>query len=215
MQKLLALLLVALMSISMVACGEETTSTENNTNQAMDETTTNEASFDTEEKDKGLTFGDTVQDDYFELTLTRAEFAQELNGDTSSDNFMLPVTEGESVSTSVKASDENIYLSFSFEYKYIGKTEKTMGTYFRPHVTYNGEYYFFKDYYIVRQSNVWEILSNDTTPPFGLTSADNNYKPLDSTVYECRGFISVPKEVAENTDASLILTFLEGAYNIR
>lgn len=90
-----------------------------------------------------------------------------------------------------------------------------MGTYFRPHVTYNGEYYFFKDYYIVRQSNVWEILSNDTTPPFGLTSADNNYKPLDSTVYECRGFISVPKEVAENTDASLILTFLEGAYNIR
>lgn len=125
MQKLLALLLVALMSISMVACGEETTSTENNTNQAMDETTTNEASFDTEEKDKGLTFGDTVQDDYFELTLTRAEFAQELNGDTSSDNFMLPVTEGESVSTSVKASDENIYLSFSFEYKYIGKTEKT------------------------------------------------------------------------------------------
>lgn len=183
------------------------TSTENIAN--------NDTLSDSVENNKGLTIGDTVQNDLFELTLTRVEFAQELNGDTSNDNFMLPVTEGESVSTSIKASEDNVYLSFSFEYKFIGKTDKTIGTYFIPHVTYADEYYFFKDYYIVRHSNVWEILDKDTTPPFGLTSADTNYKPLDDTTYECRGFISVPKEVAENTDNSLILTFLDSAYNIR
>jgi len=213
MKRIIALLLVAVMCLSLAACGGGNEMPTEDT--PIKETTDNDTPTEAVEDDTDLTIGDTVQGDLFELTLTGVEFSEELNGDSTNDNFLLPVTDGENVSTSLKTEDGEIYISFTFEYKFIGKTEQTVGTYFIPFVRYNDEYSFYKSYYTVQKSAVWEILDADTIPPLHLSSFSKTYKPLDATVYECRGFISVPKEVAEKVDNSLTIQLGDGTFTIR
>lgn len=204
MKKTISLLLALVICLSLCACGDNEKKEEPATeNTVIMETTTEAVAEESEE----LSLGDKVADEYFEVSITRAEFCQTLNADPKHEGFMLPLAEADrgSVSTSLSANEGEVYLSYSFEYKYIGKAEQTFGTCFITMVQYNNDYNFFKNYYNVRHSTVWEVLSADNLPPLSLTSASKTYKPLDPTVYEVRGFISLPKEIAENTDAPLLI----------
>lgn len=232
MKKSLVLFFVALMSLSLIACGEETTSAESNQNQPIEETDNNDTSSDSVEDDNVLTIGDTAVGDTtigscFDLTLTRVEFAKEINSDTTNDNFMLPIVDGDSTSESIKASDygdDDIFLSFSFEYKFTGKGDKKYHNHLTPSIVYDEEYYFNKDCVVVVYDDFtekWDVIGQEESNPMasklGISIPTTNYKVLDSTVYEARGIIRVPKELAENTDNSLTLSFImnDGIFTIR
>lgn len=213
MKKTISLLLVLVLCLSLCACGGGNDTPTEDTPQK--ETTGNDTLTEVIEDNAELTIGDTVQNDLFELTLTSFEFTNELNGKSTDDNFFLPVADGESASTTLKPEEGEVYISFTFEYKFIGKTEQTVGTYFIPFIRYNDEYGFYKGYCITQKSSAWELLDADTIPPLGLSSFSKTYKPLDSTVYECRGFIGVPQEVADNVDGSLTIELIGGTFTIR
>lgn len=214
MKKILILFMVFLMTISIVACGDKNTAEEDSQNQSIEES--NE-----------LTIGDTIKSGGFEITLTRAEFTDEINTTPTNADFMFPLAEDDNTSTSIKTSsfgDDQIFLTFALEYKFIGKSNMEYNNHLMPYVTYNKDYVFFENCVVARYNafmETWDILGQNKYNPMadvlGNYIPTTEYEALDSTTYEARGIIRVPKELAENTDNPLILSFSpnETQFNIR
>lgn len=210
MKKFIALVLAALMTISMVACGAES----NQTQQSIEETNNSDTLTESVEEDEVFTVGDTIQSWDFEVTLTRAEFTNRIQSSTDKDNFMMPLAEDDSTSNFVSTDDENVYLFFSFEYKFNGSSNREYNNHLSPVVEYNGEYLFNEDCVVVTYDDFteeWCLLGSDGQYPFvnvlGSYYPSVEYKALDSTIYEARGVILLPKEVADNTENPLTLSF--------
>ena len=189
----------------------------------------------TQEEPSELKVGDTITNDRFEFTLTSVDFTDKLNIDCYSEDFMLPYEEENEKGPSF-AEEGYIWLIFSFTYKFIGRERfedgfRTLGA---PCVTYGDSYIFDGNEYYTRddgkygiyakESNdvLWNILSNSKNIVLyrilGYEKNSNGaingdpyiseiYEPLDKSIYECRGFISVPLEVYENTDEPLSISF--------
>jgi len=183
---------------------------------------------------KDLKVGDTITNDNFEFTLTSVEFANELytfsneDNTTYDDNFMLPLLETETNpgGLKIRAKDGNILLAFTFAYKFIGKSafSDTFRDVGAPCVYYGDGYMFNgndtsapSEYAIFVKTDDnrdgWYILSDsrvlDVQGATKLLAINPNYKPLDNTTYTCKGYITVPIEVYENTNEPLALYFQE------
>lgn len=180
MKKLLALMLSAVVMVSLTACGNESNNSDN-------DSTTNE-----------LSVGDTLNSDIIEFTLTRVEFADQLKyasfstGTPPDPEYMLPTDEPQSNSTFV-ADDGYTMLSYSYTLKYTGKEEIEVDTAMGITASYDDGYTFevWSDAYM------WsDYISTD---------GDTKLKPLDPQG-EGRGCMKVPDEVADNTDKPLKIT---------
>ena len=238
MKKLLALILAAALALSLVACGGGGGAGDTNTpSGGEDSTPTKEPS-----EAQGLKIGDTYTGNKFEITLTNVEFADKLNTDCDSENFMFPYEDGKGA---IWAEDGNILLIFSFTYHFIGKEEfedafRSLGA---PCVTYGDGYVFgdatrhgdtkFGVFAKESEEQYWHILTHSLNMTLhrilgfeetsngsirvdltteegrlrGQPYTNDTYQPLDKLTYECRGFISVPLEVYENTDEPLSISF--------
>ncbi len=262
MKKLLALMLAAALALSLAACGGDSGAGDTNTPSTPsggngDTTSTDtpsvggDSTSEETSKPQSLKVGDTYTSDKFEITLTNVEFADKLNTDCTSENFMFPYEDGKGA---IWAEDGNILLIFSFTYHFIGKEEfedvfRTLGV---PCVSY-GDGYVFGDsrtgdtnlgiFAKEAEEPYWHILTHsvnmtlhrilgfeedkngsikvDLTTEVGRLRGqpyiNDTYQPLDKSTYECRGFISVPLEVYENTDEPLSISFniLGGDFTIR
>lgn len=224
--------MVAMMTISMVACGEETTSAETNEPIAEEETTsteTNEPISEIDGENPVYHIGDvtTSKSGRFETTLTDVQFVERLDFDRDSQTFCMQADENDDTLV-LKAQNDNIFLTFTLTYKFVGKEDYDLGRNLMcyPTVSYGDGYSFTADHmtFVNYEGLVgWHFLHTDASDGkresvgFGQVGfVDNTYKPLDSTVYEVRGFIAVPKEVMENTEEPLSITFdIGGTYTIR
>ena len=261
MKKLLALMLTAALALSLAACGGDSGAGDTNTPSTPsggngDTTSTDtpsvggDSTSEETSKPQSLKVGDTYTGNKFEITLTNVEFADKLNTDCTSENFMFPYEDGKGA---IWAEDGNILLIFSFTYHFIGKEEfedsfRILGI---PCVSY-GDGYVFGDsrhgdtklgiFAKEAEDPSWHILTHslnmtlhrilgfedsnghikvDLTTEEGRLRGkpyiNDTYQPLDKSTYECRGFISVPLEVYENTDEPLSISFnmFGGDFTIR
>ena len=242
MKKLLALILAAALALSLVACGGDSGAGDTNTPSTGNGDTTSadtpsgsgeDSTPDETSEPQGLKVGDTTKTNSFEFTLTSVDFANELNTDTNNENFMLPLAEGENNSGNfhIKAPDGNILLTFTFTYNYIGK-DGTNDPFYQlatPCISYGDGYTFDgsknTEFVVIGRKDTedayWICLSHiyglDVYKIAGLLMSGWEYKPLDKTIYEGRGYISVPLEVYENTDEPLSISFnrFDGDFIIR
>lgn len=254
MKKLLVLMLAAALALSLVACGGGGGTGDTNTPSGGNGDTTGtdtpsgggDSTSEETSKPQSLKVGDTYTGGRFEITLTNVEFADKLNTDCTSENFMFPYEDGKGA---IWAEDGNILLIFSFTYHFIGKKEFDNSFLYIgiPCVSY-GDGYEFGD---SRHGDTkWGIFAKEAEDPYwhilnhslnitlhrilGFSEGSNGhiisydrlrgepyikdtYQPFDKSTYECRGFISVPLEVYENTDEPLSIKFqmLGGDFTIR
>ena len=229
MKRLIALLLAAALALSLAACG----SSENNNSGSSEknETGNNIDSSSSNQENQMLSIGDTFSNEDFEFTLTDVEFANELytfanDANTEcDDNFMLPLTDGETNpgGLKIKANEDKILLTFTFNYKFIGKSAISdnfddMGA---PCVFYGDGYIFDgndtsspTEYPIFVKKDTgadWYILNHvdglNVQGATNLLGISPDYEPFDNTIYECRGYITLPLEVYENKNESLEISF--------
>lgn len=180
MKKFISMLLVGIMCISLCACGgndTETTNTETNSDEATE-----------------LEIGDTYTSDSVEFTLERFEMAQMLSN-TMDDTFLLPddITEFASAERHPYfAEDGNVMVSYSHTINNVGK-EEIDTVLWTIELDYNGGYTYES-----------ETLDNDaflSDDEWKATTAGRTIAPLATK--ESRGFLEVPLEVSENTEAPL------------
>lgn len=102
-----------------------------------------------------------------------------------------------------EADDGRILVAFAFEVKSISKTALPIDTILeRIDIDYNNGYIFEQSELCAGIGGSWENTYYAT---------DAKIEPLDSTVYEFRGYADVPEEVMNNTDSSLNLNvYLNG-----
>jgi len=161
--------------------------------------------------------GDTTvsEDENFEMTLTRAEIVDAVCLDKSREDLLLPIGQEEASKApelALSKSLGHIVLSYYFDFRHVGKQESfdfanLLGA---PTVTYDNEYEFSQKYFsvIANKSNYnWLVLSSDVYKN-GLESmpglknmiwvpSNYVYEPLSKNVYEVRGVIILPEEVAD------------------
>ena len=202
MKNPLALMLAAALALYLVDCGGGGGAGDNNTTPSGGEDSTPE--------NEAFHLGDTVTTDDIELTLTGFEYGEWLScslaiDDVQNDNFLLPPADGRDLTYTLKqeATEGHILITFSFEVKSFSKTTLDISDIFeRFDVDYN-------DGYLFENSGLFVDLANKWRPVNGLLDAE--IEPLDSTVYEFRGYLEVPEEVVSNTDSSLNLNvYLDG-----
>ena len=227
MKKKFLLILTVSMGLMVSACSPQTA-------QTAEEVIETEEIEKNETSDKtALQLNEPVNYEDWEFTLTNVEFADELYtepGDESpDDNFLLPVTDNESNygTEEIKADDEHILLTYTFTYKYTGKTvledNQTTGA---PYVYFGNDYMFSgvaqdgiksSEYMAViklQEPLIWNLLSfaNDdiaTIYNFNIQKKkpDYVYEPFDETIHEVRGYIKLPIEVYDNIDEALSICF--------
>ena len=128
MKRWMALLLAAVLCFSLAAC--EGSKNSDADSSKKNETDNNIDSGSSNQENQILSIGDTFSNEDFELTLTDVEFANELytfanEANTEcDDNFMLPLTDGKTNpgGLKIKANEDKILLTFTFNYKFIGKS---------------------------------------------------------------------------------------------
>lgn len=208
MKKAITILLAATLMLSLAACGGGNDSNNKPISGDSDTPTTQDDT--AEPKAQELTIGETTVDDTFEFTLTRFDTGTVLCNTMNSD-FLLPgdypITfegaDGKTYDNPNVAHDGKIFLSVSFNIKFIGKQELNSTPGEGLSIDYNDEYTFDINRVYMNTGNSWEITvlksENSTSTYF------QSFKPLDSTVYECRGYFEVPMEVIENTEAPIKL----------
>lgn len=186
-KKMLSLLLVAVLTCSVCACGSKAQGQEENSNTKAEENSTTE-----------VKLGDTVKTDIIEFSLTRVEFADKLKYATFSSltkpdkEYLLP-TELEQSNPVFVAKDGETFLSYSFSLKYLGKEELEVPTDMNIIANYNNGYKF-ETY---SQAYMW----SDYVQIQEMTKL----KPLDPEG-EGRGCMKVPFEVRDNEENSLSIT---------
>ena len=189
MKKTLALLLVFVMLIAFISCG----STEKDQSTSSSDTTVESDTSDEspEEEEILYTIGDTVKTNVAEVSVKNVSISDGY-GDT-------------------KADSDYKFVVITFSFKNIGK--KTIGwlslsgihpstsatTYLReaPYVDYNDGYCFFLDDVVINGRSIDEGC-------FGSNKRIDEVGPLSEAV-ECTTAIYVPKEVADNTSAPLLI----------
>ena len=220
MKKLFALILASALALSLAACGGgagDSTSTSKPSGGGEDSTPENEVFY----------LGDTVTTDDIEITLIRVESGDTLYNNVATDNvrdeyYLRPTSlltneeleahkrQEEYIQkhygvtpTSYEADDGRILVAFAFEVKSISKTALAIDTILeRIDIDYN-------DGYIFEQSKLCAGIGGSWEDAYYAT--DEKIEPLDSTVYEFRGYADVPEEVMNNTDNSLNLNvYLNG-----
>lgn len=235
MKKLLALMLAAALALSLVACGGGSGAEDNNDTSTPStgngDTTSNDTPSgggeDSTPESKVFHLGDTVTTDDIEITLIRVESDTTLYNNVATNNvrdeyYLRPtslltseeleehkrqeeyIQKNYGVSpTSYEADDGRILVAFSFEVKSISKTALVIDTILeRIDIDYNDGYIFEQSKLCVGVDGSWEDAYYAT---------NEKIEPLDSTVYEFRGYADVPEEVMNNTDNSLNLNvYLNG-----
>lgn len=226
MKNKLLLLLVTVMTISMVACGKEPTSSE----------VPKESITDSEESTYQI--GDTAETELYQIVLKNAELTNNIlvcNGEkadkatfTVAEEFFTPsqtpfvdengnVIDGVHGFSTSKSSDK-IYLYYNIEFKYLGKEERTIANLdFSPTVYYE-DYTFDSDYFAFYRTkndtttSSWNNFDSDsgvvsTVKAIGLEIGyfSGKVEPLSNKVYEVRGVIPLPKAIADDTNAELTL----------
>lgn len=229
MKRWIALLLAAALALSLAACGGNDGSNPDSEN--VNGTSSNIENNSSNEESTILSIGDTFTNDNFEFTLTSVEFASELYtfadeaNTLADDNFMLPLVDGGTNpgGLKIKASEDKILLTFTFNYTFVEKSAisdnfSDMGA---PCVFYGDGYIFDgndtsspTEYAIFVKENFssdWYILNHvdglnvqDATNLLGISP---DYEPFDNTMYECRGYITLPYEVYENESEPLEISF--------
>ncbi len=168
--------------------------------------------------------GDTITGENFEVTLKSVEFVDFINLDKKTtsiygndygttfgdDNFGLSV---EPVTRRKTVEQGSAILSYTLDFKYVGKSEyRSYSTFGKPIVKYNNEYTFSQDYLSTsNKGDGWTILCVDNKY-MGLVSdiynSSDTYKPLSGITYHVRGFITIPLEVENNLERPLTIKFL-------
>ena len=229
MKRWMALLLAAVLCFSLAAC--EGSKNSDADSSKKNETDNNIDSGSSNQENQILSIGDTFSNEDFEFTLTDVEFANELytfanDANTEcDDNFMLPLTDGETNpgGLKIKANEDKILLTFTFNYKFIGKSAISdnfddMGA---PCVFYGDGYIFDgndtsspTEYAIFVKKDTgadWYILNHvnglNVQGATNLLGISPDYEPFDNTIYECRGYITLPSEVYENENEPLEISF--------
>lgn len=227
MKKTFAFFLAVVLSFSLAACSGDGTGDANAPSAGKDSAAGGAGEL------QGIKVGDTITNDNFEFTLTRVEFANELytfldhDNTKYDDHFMLPLSDSETNpgGLEVKARGDTIMLTFTFRYKFIGKsafsdTFRRLGApcvYYGDGYTFDGnsasassEYAIFVETDDSNRAG-WYILSHstwlDVQGATHLLAIDRDYNPLDDTTYTCRGYITLPLETYENTDEPLAIYF--------
>ena len=232
MKKTLALILTAALVLSLAACGGSGGTEDSNTSDTGngDTTSTDTPSGggeDSTPENEVFHLGDTVTTDDIEITLIRVESGDILYNNVATDNvrdeyYLRPtslLTDEEleakkwqdeyiqkhyGVSPiTYEADDGRILVAFAFEVKSISKTALPIDTILeRVDIDYNNGYIFEQSELCAGIGGSWENTYYAT---------DAKIEPLDSTVYEFRGYADVPEEVMNNTDSSLNLNvYLNG-----
>ena len=220
-KRLAALLLAAGLSLSLVACGQNTDG--NAVDGGESEAGSSENSL--------LSIGDTFTGENFALTLTNVAFADELYtfanevNTVADDYFMLPLAEQQTNpgGLKIRAKEGSILLTFTFDYRFVGKSalSDNFSDLGAPFVYYGDGYTFDgndtsapTEYAIFAKPSTedsWYILNHadglDVQNSTKLYAVNSNYKPFDSTTYECRGYITLPMEVCENESEPLEIIF--------
>ena len=226
MKKTLALILIAALTLSLAACGGSN-GKENNNTSSTGNTTSSGGGEDSTPENEVFHLGDTVTTDDIEITLIRVESGDILYNNVATDNvrdeyYLRPtslLTDEEleakkwqdeyiqkhyGVSPiTYEADDGRILVAFAFEVKSISKTALPIDTILeRIDIDYNNGYIFEQSKLCAGIGGSWEDAYYAT---------DAKIEPLDSTVYEFRGYADVPEEVMNNTDSSLNLNvYLNG-----
>ena len=217
MKKLLALMLAAALALSLVACGGnsgaednnkpsggngDTTSTdtpsgggEDSTPPTDAETTPPEEEHDIENQ---IALNDTKTTENFEVTLTRVEFADSLTNIKNSEDYLLPATEG----STMTASSGKTFLIFEMELKFIGKEGGAMAI--GGNTVSYGDGYTFSDYEAyVLENGTWELKFREESG--NQTSYYITPEPLSDTIYTFRGYYELPIATRDNKDESLLM----------
>lgn len=178
MKKFISMLLVEIMCVSLCACGGNDIETAESP----------------KDENAVLEIGDTYTSDSVEFTLERFEMAEKLSN-TMDDSFLLPdvVSEYDSADTTpYLAEDGNVMVSYSHTINNVGK-EEIDTVLWTIELDYNGGYTYES-----------ETLDNDaflSDDEWKATTAGRTIAPLATK--ESRGFLEVPLEVSENTEAPL------------
>ena len=226
MKKTLALILIAALTLSLAACGGSN-GKENNNTSSTGNTTSSGGGEDSTPENEVFHLGDTVTTDDIEITLIRVESGTTLYNNVATNNvrdeyYLRPtslLTDEEleakkwqdeyiqkhyGVSPiTYEADDGRILVAFAFEVKSISKTALPIDTLLeRIDIDYNNGYIFEQSKLCAGIGGSWEN---------SYYATDEKIEPLDSTVYEFRGYADVPEEVMNNTDNSLNLNvYLNG-----
>lgn len=230
MKKKFLLILTVSMGLMLSACSQEAT-------QATEGTTEIEKSETSDETT--LQLNEPASYENWEFTLTNVEFADELYTNphehkndykySPDDKFMLPLANNETNrgTQEIEADGEHILLTYTFTYKYTGKTvQKDLHTTGAPYVYFGNDYIFsgmaqddiapseYMAVIMLQEPPAWNLLSYagmDSTITYNFNirtqNTDYEYEPLDGTIHEVRGYIKVPREIYENTNESLSICF--------
>lgn len=211
MKKQLALLLAALLLLSLTACGGETSSS----NQ----------------------IGDTVETDYYKITLNNATFTNNILVCYGDDASQMTFTKAEEFFTpsdepfvdedgyvingvhgfSVGSDTDDVYLYYNLNVEFTGTEARSSGDYdLAPIVSY-GDYTFDSDYmsfYRVLDDDISWYNFNAGFDNISLVRAlgleigyfNGTFEPLSDPI-EIRGVAKVPKTVAEDTENDVTISF--------
>ena len=203
MKKLLALMLAAALALSLVACGGDSGAGDNNTPSGGGEDSTPPTDAETtppEEHDieNQIALNDTKTTENFEVTLTRVEFADSLTNIKNSEDYLLPATEG----STMTASSGKTFLMFEIELKFIGKEGGSMAI--GGNTISYGDGYTFSDYEAyVLENGTWELKFREESG--NQTSYYITPEPLSDTIYTFRGYYELPIATRDNEDESLLM----------
>lgn len=207
MKKLLALLLVAVMSISIVACGEQDTSADNST--VSDDTSIEDTvATNTEEQEEKIYFeiGKETTVENFTFTVNEIGFSDSIcieKGDT----LGLASKTGDAVS----ASEGYGWLYYSISYKFTGAEELSAQGQFLPSVEYGEHYFTTPNLRFFKYDGAWHGLDyqwgTGTSIGLPLPATDMMYKydPWVEKDYELHGAVQVATKAVEDTETPLIL----------
>ena len=231
MKRFSAIILSAVMAFFVCACGggakpaettvEETTVAEESTAQEDNNQQDEEQLAEIGEKTVSASGN-------FEMTLKNVSIADRVNLDINSDDFCKPLKEGEESENALIGKDVETFITFEFEYKFIGKSAQKdhFLDYGEPRVVYDDGYTFNEKYMVFSKTDdkEWLFFATDTskeTRAFyklgNVIFVNNNYKPLEDTIHYGVGVIDVPSKIKEDIEAPLKLQFpaLGGVYRIR
>lgn len=211
MKKRLALILAAALTLSLTACGNKagisntsgggdgtpnaTTDTTNNGNGEKETPDSEEEKPDIENR---IALNETKTTENFEVMLTKMEFADSLVNIKNSEDYLLPATQG----STMTAGSGKTFLMFEMELKFIGKEGGAMAI--GGNTVSYGDGYIFSDYEAYALENgTWELKWREENG--NQTSYYITPEPLSDTVYKFRGYYELPVAVRDQEEEPLFM----------
>ena len=221
MKRIITILLAAVLMLSLAACSGNTTPSVNTTTPPSGDDSTTPSSTPTpditpqESETQELAIGEMVKTDNFEFMLTRVEFAERVTNASfkvgegaSNQQFLLPTTIQVDNSPH-RAFDGYIYISYSYNIKYVGTSEISFNVQLPVELLYDSSFLFS-----VNGNSNGGYSYHGTSATYSLengnwsSSTDRMLSPFGSNnEFEVRAYIRVPIELVENCDAPLNMKF--------